>query len=262
MAFTQPIHILLPEFQAFLVLISRIGGLLAAFPVLSGRAVPLKVKVALILTLGLLLAPMVHLPVVPYDPLALAAGLVSEMTIGLAIGLAVRLFFSALEVAGELIGIQMGFGVVQLFDPVTAHQTPIIGRYFTLLASLVFLSLNGHMFLVATILSSYEAIPAFGASLPREVGDDVLRLSQNMFVLGLKLAAPVLVMIFMINILLAMLGRAVSQINVFVLSFPVTIAGGLAVLALSMPFTVDLLAREMERLQLTIQALLKALGHG
>ncbi len=262
MAFTQPIHILLPEFQAFLVLISRIGGLLAAIPVLSGQAVPVKVKVALILTLGVLLAPMVSLPVVPYDPLALAAGLVSEMTIGLAIGLAVRLFFSALEVAGELIGIQMGFGVVQLFDPATAHQTPIIGRYFTLLASLVFLSLNGHMFLVATILSSYEAIPAFGASLPREVGDDVLRLSQNMFALGLKMAAPVLVVIFMINILLAMLGRAVSQINVFVISFPVTIAGGLAVLALSMPFTVNLLAREMERLQLTIQALLKALGHG
>lgn len=262
MAFAQPIHILLPEFQAFLVLISRIGGLLAALPVLSGGAIPLKVKVALILSLGLLLAPMVQLPTVPYDPLALAAGLVSEMTIGLAIGLAVRLFFSALEVAGELIGIQMGFGVVQLFDPVTAHQTPIIGRFFTLLASLVFLSMNGHMLLVATILSSYEAIPAFGASLPGGVGDDVLRLSQNMFVLGLKLAAPVLVVIFVVNILLAMLGRAVSQINVFVLSFPVTIAGGLAVLALSMPFAVDLLARELEQLQLTIEGLLKALGHG
>ncbi|MBX3303937.1 MAG: flagellar biosynthetic protein FliR [Nitrospira sp.] len=262
MAFTQPIQILLPEFQAFLVLISRIGGLLAAIPVLSGQAVPLKVKVALILSLGLLLAPMVHLPSVPYDPIALAAGLVSEMTIGVAIGLAVRLFFSALEVAGELIGIQMGFGVVQLFDPATAHQTPIIGRFFILLASLVFLSMNGHMFLVATILSSYEAIPAFGASLPGGVGDDVLRLSQNMFVLGFKLAVPVLVVIFVINILLAMLGRAVSQINVFVLSFPVTIAGGLAVLALSMPFAVELLARELERLQLTIEALLKALGHG
>ncbi len=262
MTFTQPIHILLPEFQAFLVLISRIGGLLAAIPVLSGQAVPVKVKIALILSLGLLLAPMVHLPSVPYEPVALAAGLVSEMTIGMAIGLAVRLFFSALEVAGELIGIQMGFGVVQLFDPATAHQMPIIGRFFTLSASLVFLSLNGHMFFVATILSSYEAIPAFGASLSGEVGDDVLRLSQNMFVLGLKLAAPVLVVIFVINILLAMLGRAVSQINVFVLSFPVTIAGGLAVLALSMPFAVELLARELERLQVTIEALLKALGHG
>ncbi len=262
MSVTQPIHILLPEFQAFLVLVSRIGGLLAAFPVLSGQAVPQKVKIALILTLGVLLAPMVRLPVVPYDPLALAAGLVSELMIGLTVGLAVRLFFSALEVAGELIGVQMGFGVVQLFDPATAQQTPIIGRYFTLLASLVFLSLNGHMFLVATILSSYDAIPAFGASLPGEVGDGVLRLSQNMFVLGLKLAAPVLVVIFIINLLLAILGRAVSQINVFVISFPVTIAGGLAVLALSMSFTVNLLAREMERLQLTIQALLKALGHG
>lgn len=262
MALTQPIHILLPEFQAFLVLISRIGGLLAAIPVLSGGAVPLKVKVALVLSLGLLLAPMVQLPSLPYDPVSLAAGLVNEMTIGVAIGLAVRLYFSALEVAGELIGIQMGFGVVQLFDPATARQTPIIGRFFTLLASLIFLSLNGHMFLVATILSSYDAIPAFGASLPGVVGDDVLRLSQNMFVLGLKLAAPVLVVIFLINILLAMLGRAVSQINVFVLSFPVTIAGGLAVMALSMPYTVDLLTREMERLQLTIQTLLKALGHG
>ncbi|MGE0642038.1 MAG: flagellar biosynthetic protein FliR [Nitrospira sp.] len=262
MALTQPIHILLPEFQAFLVLISRIGGLLAAIPVLSGGAVPLKVKVALVLSLGLLLAPMVQLPTLPYDPVSLAAGIVNEMTIGVAIGLAVRLYFSALEVAGELIGIQMGFGVVQLFDPATARQTPIIGRFFTLLASLIFLSLNGHMFLVATILSSYDAIPAFGASLPGVVGDDVLRLSQNMFVLGLKLAAPVLVVIFLVNILLAMLGRAVSQINVFVLSFPVTIAGGLAVMALSMPYTVDLLTREMERLQLTIQTLLKALGHG
>lgn len=262
MAFTQPIHILLPEFQAFLVLISRIGGLLAAIPVLSGRAVPMKVKVGLILSLGLLLAPMLHLPSVPYDPLILAAGMVSEMTIGLAIGLAVRLFFSALEVAGELIGIQMGFGVVQLFDPATSRQTPIIGRFFTLLASLVFLSLNGHMLFVATILSSYEAIPAFGASLSGGVGDDVLRLSQNMFVLGLKLAAPVLVVIFVINILLAMLGRAVSQINVFVLSFPVTIAGGLAVMALSMPFAIGLLTRELEQLQFTIQGLLKALGHG
>ena len=262
MALTQTIQILLPEFQGFLVLISRIGGLLAALPVLSGRAVPMKVKVVLILALGVLLTPLVKIPAVPDDPLALSAGLVSEMAIGLTIGLAVRMFFSALEVAGEMIGTQMGFGVVQLFDPATSHHTPIIGQYFTLLASLVFLSLNGHMLLVATILSSYESIPAFGASLPGSMGDDILRLSQHMFIVGLKLAAPVLVVIFLINILLALLGRAVAQINVFVLSFPVTIAGGLAVMGLSVPFVVELLAREIEQLQFTIQELMKALGHG
>jgi flagellar biosynthesis protein FliR len=129
-------------------------------------------------------------------------------------------------------------------------------------ASLVFLSLNGHMLLVAAILSSYDSIPAFGASLPSGAGDDVLRLSQHMFVVGLKLAAPVLIIILLINVLLAILGRAVSQINVFVLSFPITIAGGLAVLGLSMPFTVDLLMHEIERLQFTILGLMKVLGHG
>jgi flagellar biosynthetic protein FliR len=262
MALTQTIHILLPEFQAFLVLISRIGGLFAALPVLSGRTVPLKVKVALVLVLGAALAPVIHLPAISYDPVALTVGLMSEMTIGLTIGLAVRLFFGALELAGEMIGVQMGFGVVQLFDPTMSHQTPMMAQYFTLLASLVFLSLNAHMLVVATIVSSYEAIPVFGAFPPSGLGDEVLRLSQHMFTIGMKLAAPVLITILLINILLAILGRAVSQINVFVLSFPITIAGGLVVLGMAMPFTVGMLAREVERLQLIIDGLLRVLGHG
>jgi flagellar biosynthesis protein FliR len=261
MAVTHTIQIALPQFEAFLVLVSRIGGLLAALPVLSGRTVPMKVKIALVLVLGAALAPVIRVPPVPYDPVLLAAGLAGEMAVGLTIGLAVRLFFGALELAGEMIGVQMGFGVVQLFDPTTAHQTPLMGQYFTLLASLVFLSLNAHMLAVATIVSSYEAIPAFGASLPAALGDDVVHLSQQMFTIGLKLAAPVLITILLLNILLAMLGRAVSQINVFVLSFPITIAGGLVVMGLAMPFTVSLLAGEIERLQMAIDALMMVLGH-
>jgi flagellar biosynthetic protein FliR len=262
MALNQTIHILLPEFQAFLVLVSRIGGLVAALPVLSGRNVPMKVKIALVLVLGAALAPVIRLPAPPPDPLLLAGGLLSEMTIGLTIGLAVRLFFGALELAGEMTGVQMGFGVAHLLDPTTAHQTPMIGQYFTLLASLVFLSLNAHMAVVATIVSSYDAIPAFSATLQPGLGEEVLLLSQQMFALGLKLAAPVLVTILLLNILLAILGRAVSQINVFVLSFPVTIAGGLLVIGLSMPFTVDLVGREIERLYMSIDTLLNMLGHG
>ncbi|MBH0204497.1 MAG: flagellar biosynthetic protein FliR [Nitrospira sp.] len=262
MALTQTIQLLLPEFQSFLALVTRIGGLLAALPILSGRTVPMKVKVALVLVLGAALAPVIRLPAVPYDPIALAGGLMGEMAIGLTIGLAVRMFFGALELAGDLIGVQMGFGVLQIVDPSTAHHTPIVGQFFTLLASLVFLSLNAHMLIVAAIVSSYEAIPAFGAALPSALGEEVLRLSQEMFMIGLKLSAPVLVTILVINILLAILGRAVSQINVFVLSFPVTIAAGLAVLSLSMPFTIGLFIREIERLQFVIEGILKILGHG
>lgn len=258
----KTLQILLPEFQSFLALVVRVGGLLAAMPVLSGHAVPMKVKVLLVLGLGLSLAPLIRLPAMPLDPLPLAAGLAGELAIGLTIGLAVRLFFGALELAGDLVGMQMGFGVVQLLDPATSHQTPVIGRFFTLLAVLVFLSFNGHLWVVSTIVASYNAIPAFGTLLPMGLGEEILYLSREMFVIGLKLAAPVLATVLVTNVLLAILGRAVAQINVFVLSFPVTIAGGLAILVLAMPFVVELLGREIERLELAIERLLRVMGYG
>ncbi len=252
MGLTQTVHILLPQFQAFLVLISRIGGLLAALPVFSGRTIPVKVKLGLVLTLSLMLAPSIPMPTVSMDPMLLVGGMLSEMAIGVTIGLAVRLMFGALEVAGELLGIQMGFGAVHLFDPTTSHQ----------MASLIFLSLNAHLFAMATIIHSYEAIPAFGAHLSSHLGEEILLLSQRMFTIGMKLAAPVLITILLINVLMALLGRAVPQVQVFVLSFPITIAGGLLVLSLGMPFTVSLIGSEFEQLQLTIEALLRSLGRG
>jgi flagellar biosynthetic protein FliR len=262
MGLTQNIHILLPQFQAFLVLVSRIGGLLAALPVFSGRTIPIKVKLGLVLTLSLMLAPSIPMPTVSLDPVILAGGMLSEMTIGVTIGLAVRLMFGALEVAGELLGIQMGFGAVHLFDPTTSQQTPMVAQFFTMLASLIFLSLNAHLFAMATIIHSYEAIPAFGAHLSSHLGEEILLLSQRMFTIGLKLSAPVLIAILLINVLMALLGRAVPQVQVFVLSFPITIAGGLLVLSLGMPFTVALIGSEFEQLQLTIEALLRSLGRG
>ncbi|MCC6141089.1 MAG: flagellar biosynthetic protein FliR [Nitrospira sp.] len=262
MGLAQTIHILLPQFQAFLVLVSRIGGLLAALPVFSGRTIPTKVKLGLVLTLSLMLAPAIPMPNVSLDPMILVGGMLSEMAIGVTIGLAVRLLFGALEVAGELLGIQMGFGAVHLFDPTTSHQTPMVAQFFTMLASLVFLSLNAHLFAMATILHSYEAIPAFGAHLSSHLGEEILLLSQRMFTIGLKLSAPCMITILLINVLMALLGRAVPQVQVFIVSFPITIAGGLLVLSIGMPFTIALIGSEFEQLQLTIEALLRSLGRG
>jgi flagellar biosynthetic protein FliR len=259
---TQPLHILLPELQSFLTVVSRTGGIVAALPMLGGRTVPPRIKVVLVLMLGLALAPAIHLPPVPPDAAAMTAGLASELLIGFVIGMAVRLLFSALEIAGEVAGSQMGFSVAQLLDPVTSHSTPMVGQLFTVIASLVFLSLNAHMMVVAAIVSSYESIPPLGATLSPAVGEEVLHLSQHMFVVAVQLAAPVLVAVALINILLAMLGRAVTQINIFVLSFPLTIAAGLLVLGLALPFTVSLLEQEFIGLKDTIEGLLRALGHG
>jgi flagellar biosynthetic protein FliR len=172
------------------------------------------------------------------------------------------LLFSALEIAGEIAGSQMGFSMAQLLDPLTSQSAPMVGQLFTLIATLVFLSLNAHMMVVSAIVSSYESIPPFGATLSPAVGEEVLRLSQHMFVVALQLTGPILVTVLLINLLLAMLGRAVSQVNVFVLSFPLTIAAGLLVLGLALPFMVSLLEREFIGLHETIEGLLGVLGHG
>ena len=256
------LHLVLPEFQSFLVLVSRIGGIVTAFPMLSGRTVPAQIKIALVVMLGIALSPLIRFPPLSRDAIEMTAGLASELLIGLVIGLAVRLLFGALEVAGDLLGTQIGFGAVQLLDPMTAQQSPLISEYFRIIASLVFLSLNAHMVVVAAIVSSYDAIPPFGARLSPAIGEEVLQLSQHMFLVVLQLAAPVLVAMILINVLLAMLGRAVTQINVFVLSFPLTIAGGLLVLGLALPYTVSLFEREFTGLYDTIETLLRVLGHG
>jgi flagellar biosynthetic protein FliR len=256
------LHFLLPEFQSFLVLVSRVGGIVAAFPMLGGRTVPAQIKIALVVMLGIALSPLIRLPPLSRDAMEMTAGLASELLIGLVIGLAVRLLFGAFEMAGDLLGTQIGFGAVQLFDPMTSQQSSLLNEYFRIIASLVFLSLNTHMVVVAAIVSSYDAIPPFGAGLSPALGEEVLQLSRHMFVVALQLSAPVLVAMILINVLLAMLGRAVAQINVFVLSFPLTIAGGLLVLGLALPYTVSLLEREFVGLHDTIEGLLKVLGHG
>lgn len=234
---------------------------MAALPMLSGRTVPPQVKVGLVVMLGLALAPAMQLPPLPPDATAITAGLASEMLIGFVIGMAVKLLFSALQIAGEIAGSQMGFSMAQLLDPMSQQSAPMVGQLFTVIASLVFLSLNAHMMVVSAIVSSYELIPPFGAKLSPAIGEEVLRLSQHMFVVAVQLAGPVLVAVTLINILLAMLGRAVTQVNVFVLSFPLTIAAGLLVLGLTLPFMVSLLEREFIGLRDTIEGLLRILGH-
>ncbi len=258
----QLITIALPPLGAYLVLLVRVGGILAGIPLLGSRSVPMQIKAALVVVLALALLPLVDPVPLPQDPLILAGGLFSEFLIGMVLGLAIRLVFAGIELAGELMGTQMGLGVVQLFDPTASQPVPIISQYQTLLASMIFLAINAHFMVVEAIAASYQAIPSFGANLSGALTDDVLHLSRNVFILALKVAAPVMATILLINLLLAVLGRAVSQINVFLLSFPITISAGFLILGLSLPFTAEVYRSEFIRLEENLDLLLRQLGHG
>lgn len=258
----QMIDIAVPQFHSALIVMFRTAGIFAALPVLGSRTIPMQLKAGLVLLLGLVLAPLLPPMRLPSDPLLLGAGIAGEALIGLVIGLAVRLFFAALEVAGDLMGTQMGFSVAQLIDPVSAHQTPLVASFQTVLASLTFLTLNAHYFVVSSVAASFEMIAPFTGRLSGGLVNDVLHLTQQVFVVALKLGAPVLATVLVINVMMAVLGRTVPQLNVFVMSFPLTIAGGLTVMGLALPYSVGLFESEFARLDETLLGLLRVLGHG
>ncbi len=259
---SQSIQVAIPHFQSALIVMFRVAGMLAALPVLGSRVMPLQIKVGLVIMLGLVLTPFLPPMAIPQNILLLGAGIANEVMIGLIIGLAVRLFFAALELAGELMGIQMGFSVAHLIDPHTFQQTPLVGSYQTILASLTFLSLNAHYLVVRAVATSFDIIPPFRAYLSAGLADDILHLAQHMFVVAMKLAAPVLATILIINVMMGILGRTVTQLNVFIMSFPLTIAAGLFVMGLALPYSIDLYESEFIRLDETLQGLLRMLGHG
>lgn len=262
MSASQTLHLALPQFQAFSILLVRIAGLVSVFPILNTRTIPMPVKTGLVTMLGLVLMPIIQLPNLPSDPVLVMAGIGSEFLIGLTIGLAVRLLFSGFQMAGDMIGTQMGFGAIQMLDPMSHQNTPLIAQFQLTLGSLVFLSLNAHLMVVHAIGMSYEFVPPFGARLSEGIALDIIQLAQNMLGVALKLAAPVFATLLIVNAVLAILGRAVPQMNVFVMSFPITIGAGLLAMSLAMPFTLNLFEKEFETLVDTILGLLKALGHG
>ena len=156
----------------------------------------------------------------------------------------------------------MGFSMVQLLDPSAHHQTPLMGQFHLITASLLFLSVNAHLMIVRAIGASYDLVPPFGASLSHDLAIDVIRLAQDMLLVALKLAAPVFSTILIVNVSMAMLGRAVAQMNVFVLSFPLTIGAGLFVMGLALPYSLNLFEGEFVKLMESIFGLLQRLGRG
>ncbi|MEW6542369.1 MAG: flagellar biosynthetic protein FliR [Nitrospirota bacterium] len=259
---TNVVHLSLPQFQNLIVILVRVAGILAVTPILGSRSVPVHVKTGLVLVLSFVLLPFVQVAGLPGDPLLLGAGLSAEFLVGLVLGLGVRAVFVGIEVAGEVMGHQMGLGVVQLFDPTTSQQIPLVGHFQTLVASLVFLSLNAHFIVVDAIAHSFEVVAPFSARLSDAIVQDVVRISQGMFTVALKLAAPIMVTMLLINLAMAALGRTVPQLHVFILSFPLTIAAGLLVIGAALPFTVGLYEAEFVGLGETVYGLMRMLGHG
>jgi flagellar biosynthesis protein FliR len=223
-------------FTNFLILVVRLGIILAFLPFFSGRQLPRQFKVGLTLVLGYMLAPVIPMQIRATDIPIL---LLQEVILGMTMGFAVRLIFWSVETAGIMISDAMGLSMATLLNPEIGQSTEV-STLLGLMAMLLFLAMDLHHDLIYLIVRSYEVVPVTQihteALLARAIA-----LTGQLFVFAIKLAAPVLVGMLLINILMGFIYKAAPQMNIFFVSMPVHLFLGLLILALATPVMIHFL---------------------
>ena len=227
----------------------RALALFTTLPVLGQRIVPVRVRIALAFFIAVAAqATLSSMPAVALDSMAALLITAQQVLIGLTIGFAVRIVFAAVEMAGEVIGLQMGLNFAAFFDPATASQTNGAGRFFGAMVGLLFIVVDGHLAVIAALVQSFNAFP---------VSTDVLgwlRVLQpqtwgaEVFQLGLWIALPIVGMLLLVNIVLGVISRVAPQINVFAVGFPITLAVGLIGMLVTLPMMQSPFTMALERM--------------
>jgi flagellar biosynthetic protein FliR len=224
----------------------RALALFSALPVLGTRTVPTRVRIALAAFVALAAqASLPEPPAVALDSPQAFILVLQQMVVGLALGFSVRLVFAAVEFAGEIIGLQMGLNFAGFFDPATASTGTATARFFGTTIAWLFIVGGGHLLVIAVLVQSFQAFPVAPEPLALLRAAQPQRWGAEIFSMGLWIALPLVAMLLMVNLVLGVISRVASQINVFSVGFPITLGTGLLGLlltlpALQQPFTVAL----------------------
>ena len=258
---------LLPLIQDYIplfgVILIRVAGIVVAIPAFSSRTVPLHVRIGLLIGLTVILFPIVSDQIRPLTisfpqivPL-----LFTEFMVGMVLGFAISFVMNAFIIAGELIGIQMGINLISALDPIAGGQVPILGQFMGLLGMLIFLAIDGHHMMFEALVASFQLVPPMHVHFSGFLVESVLKLGVGMFVLALKVGAPVMTAVFIVTLGMGILGRTIPQLNVMLNNVPITIGVGLLVLGLSLPLFGSLAESNLTGIGPTLQGLLSLMGH-
>jgi flagellar biosynthesis protein FliR len=252
----------MPQLQMYFLVFMRTGAFLMAIPMLNGSSVPVLFRLALTVAASLLLFPLLalHPQDAPAGLFALAAAAAGEVLIGILAGLAIRLVFEGVQLAGELAGYQMGLAIAEVIDPATEDQVAILAQFTSLLGTVIFLVLNGHHWFIRTLVESYQLVPPAGFHVNGALLERLARMTSEMFVIGLKAGAPVIVALLLGTVAFGLVARAVPQMNIFVVSMPLNIGLGLVFFGLSLPHLAGYLGQLFGGAARQALTLLKALS--
>ena len=221
-----------PIFWPFL----RVLAVFTTAPVFSMRAIPVRAKVALAFFVALATqASLPNMPVIGFDDPQVLGVVVQQVGVGLAIGFAIRLVFSAVELAGEVVGFQMGLNFAAFFDPTINAQSSAVARFFGQMTSLLFLAMNGHLMVLMAITRSFHSFPLDQNFLETLKQMKLQRLGADLFASALWIALPMIGMLMFANLAMGIISRIAPQMNIFAVGFPITLVVGLVGITVTLP---------------------------
>ena len=240
----------------------RIFGLLLSDPFFSSGSVPITERVSFALLITVLIAPV--LPAMPNVPVVSAIGImiaVNQMVIGLMIGFVMRLIFTSIEMAGVVAGMQMSLGFASFYDPQHNTSVPVVSQFLSLMTTLLFLAMNGHLIVLRSLIESFTQLPPSIHPLTAQPLLALVQYGGIVFRTGLQLCMPVVGSLLVTNMAVGVMTRASPQLNIFAIGFPIMLIIGLGSLYLTlpaMPHQVELLIDEYTRF---VNAMLLGMAH-
>lgn len=232
---TDLLHLLSPQNTViFILVMSRLSGMMLNAPFFSTFPIPMPAKIGLVSIVAFMTYPIVinnSSIAVPTSLLALSVVMAKEILIGMLIGFCAGLIFVAIQMAGQLLSIQIGLAVSNVLDPVTKQQVPVLGQLYLFLASLIFIYVNGHQWLFTSVYDSYHVIPiGYEFVLSGAIVERIIYFTSQIFTIAFGIIIPIYGVLFIADVTMGFISKAMPQMNIFMVALPCKIYVGLVLM--------------------------------
>lgn len=252
----------LNQFLTLVIIMIRVGPLLFLMPITGSNNVPSPVKILLTVATALVLLPVVpvHAGLLPATVLGFFLFIINEICFAGILAVFTRMIFDAVQIAGQMVGIQMGMGMAGVMDPQYGTQTSLIGQFWNLIAILIFLGIDGHHLYIRTLQESFTWVQPGTLHVGHATFEGVMQGVGRMFLMAIKIMAPASAAVFFSHVAMGIIAKTVPQIPILIVGMPINIGVGLIFVGLSLAYFLPLMINQFEMLGRLLPSLAKGLG--
>ena len=224
------------QLRTYMLVLLRVSIFLFMFPVFSSKVFPATLKIGFAMVMSLLFYSVVPVDLTrfPLDVISTGILILMELMVGLTLGLCLRIFFGSVQLAGQVIGFQMGFAMINVVDPQSGANVSIMDQLGYWVCVVIFLILNGHHIIVSALINSFELVPVGEFMMQKVLLVKILDLVGALFLVAIKIGAPVMAALFFVSVGFGLVSKFAPQMNVMIVAFPLKIVVGLFLFGLTL----------------------------